>query len=428
MKNEEYKSAPQKELSWMEKASNALKKAWKFANEFNLLEKFKDVKIPKAVKISGLALLLSSKNLDMKAASPENSVKDARTENSEIVVNNTPKTDNKKTISYRSAFRAYPGKYYNEICNGSPCWLSSTFETNGAGIGKKPSSIATWNDNGNYRGLNQIDPYHAKNFLTWLGTQSQFQSVYTALKKGGVGKANWQKTAKEQEHLMTEAFEWYMVKEYNADNFKDIQNILNKAKVNVSVKKLHPAIISVMHQLMVQRPARKTTIANKIAKFYREHGKKESKLNSVEFIKELTTNKGVQSKAINLLNDSSIFWKVGQFDALLAKVKPSNGDTKSWFDEKKESHGKRKKEAATKHKLAKASQEAQEHSKQTFQKLLDETKKFTMPTTISAELTLAREQVSAKKSGEKKSVKKRALKQDIIDGRLFNPKKRGERS
>ena len=428
MKNEEYKSAPKEELSWFAKTSTALKKAWKFANEFNLLDKFKDIKIPQAVKISGLALLLSSKNLDMKAASPENSVKDANANNSEIVASTPSSKNSANTISYRSAFKAYPGKYYNEICNGSPCWLSSTFETNGAGIGKNPSSIATWNDNGNYRGLNQIDPHHAKNFLTWLETQSQFQSVYISLKKGGVGKANWQKTAKEQEHLMTEAFEWYMVKEYNADNFKSIQNLINKEKVNVSIKKLHPAIISVMHQLMVQRPARRGTIANKIINFYQKHNKKESALNSVEFIKELTSNKTVQNRAITLLNDSSIFWKVGQFDALLSKVSPVNGDTKSWFDERKESHLQIKKEAATKRKLAKASKEAQEQSKQTFQKVLDKAKKFTMPTTISTELNLARKQLSTQKSGRKKSEKQRAFKQDIIDNRLLNSKKQSNRS
>ena len=68
------------------------------------------------------------------------------------------KDDKVSALDFSNAaeFRAYPGKYYNEICNGSPCWLSSTFETNGAGIGQNVSSVATWNNRGDYRGLNQM--------------------------------------------------------------------------------------------------------------------------------------------------------------------------------------------------------------------------------------------------------------------------------
>ena len=155
MKKEENKFATEGWRLWLGKSSQAIQDAWKFANEFNLLEKIKNIKVPSALKVSGLALLLSSKSLDAQANDTTNSVKDANVNNTEVSVAPNDKTDNSKIATFKSVFRAYPGKYYNEVCNGSPCWLSSTFETNGAGIGKNPSSIATWNDNGNYRGLNQ---------------------------------------------------------------------------------------------------------------------------------------------------------------------------------------------------------------------------------------------------------------------------------
>lgn len=408
---------------WLEKSSQAIQGAWKFANEFNLLEKIKNIKVPSALKVSGLALLLSSKSLDAQANDTTNSVKDANVNNTEVSVAPNDKTDNSKIATFKSVFRAYPGKYYNEVCNGSPCWLSSTFETNGAGIGKKPSSIATWNDNGNYRGLNQIDPANAQKFLKWLEKKSQFQSVYTELKKGGVGKANWQKTAKDQEHLMTEAFEWYMVEVYNTDNFKFIQDRINKAKVHANVRKLHPAIISAMHQLMVQSPARRTSIANKIVRFVEEHNGDAKQLNSKEFIQTLVTNKSVQKRALELFDDTAVQWKTAQFDSLLSKVIPENDDMKTWFNLRQEEQQKLEKEAQTKRRLAQGAKDAKDASRQSLLNLIQPAQKGIMSGKVNIELKLAREQVSSKKTKNRKTVQPLPVKQDIIDDRLLKSQK-----
>ncbi len=427
MKKEEKKFAMKGWRLWLEKSSQAIQNAWKFANEFNLLDKIKNIKIPSAVKIGGLALLLSSKSFGAKANDTNTSVKGAKVDNTEVSVAPNDKADNSKTATFKSVFRAYPGKYYNEVCNGSPCWLSSTFETNGAGIGKNPSSIAAWNDDGNYRGLNQINPANAQKFLKWLEKKSQFQSVYAELKKGGVGKANWQKTAKDQEHLMTEAFEWYMVEVYNSDNFKFIQEKLNKAKIKANVRKLHPAIISAMHQLMVQSPARRTSIANKIVRFVEEHNGDAKQLNSKEFIQTLVTNKSVQKRALELFADTAVQWKTAQFDSLLSKVIPENDDMKTWFNLRQEEQQKLKKEAQTKRKLSQGMKEFKEVSRQNFINLIKSTKNDELSKKINMELTVARKQVSSKKAKNRKTVKPLPVKQDVIDDRLLKSQKRQER-
>lgn len=68
MKKEETTTARTGWKIWLEKTSQSLKKAWKFANEFDLIEKAKNIRIPRSVKIGGLALLLSGKSLNSHAA------------------------------------------------------------------------------------------------------------------------------------------------------------------------------------------------------------------------------------------------------------------------------------------------------------------------------------------------------------------------
>lgn len=428
MKKEENKFAPEGWRMLLDKSSDALKRAWKFANEFNLLDKIKNVKVPSALKIGGLALLLSSKSLNAKADDTAGSVKDAKINNTELSASHASAAHKGKTATFKSVFRAYPGKYYNEVCNGSPCWLASTYETNGAGIGKNPSSIAMWNDRGNYRGLNQISPAHAQKFLKWLDGQAQFSSVYTELKKGGVGKANWQKTAKDHEHLMTEAFEWYMVEVYNADNFKFIQDQINKARLKVSVRKLHPVILSAMHQIMVERPAARTAIANKIIRFTENHNGDEQKLNSEEFLKTLISNKSIQNRAIDLFRDTSIQWKTAQFDSLLSKVKPEHDDMKTWFNLQQEAKQKLEKETLTKRKLAQGVKQAKESSRQSLLNLAQPAQRGALSTQITEELKLAREQVSAKRAPSRKAVKPLPARKDVIDNRILKSKKDKERA
>lgn len=144
---------------------------------------------------------------------------------------------------------------------------------------------------------------------------------------------------------MTEAFEWYMVEVYNQDNFKAVQDIINKSGVKASVRKLHPAVLSLMHQIMVERPASRTAIANKAVKFIETHGGDEASLNSEEFIKTLTRNKSIQTRAIKLLNDTTVDWKTAQFATLVAQAVPGHGDMRSWFEEQAQQKDSVKKKA-----------------------------------------------------------------------------------
>lgn len=238
---------------------------------------------------------------------------------------------------YSPSFKAYPGKYYNEICNGSPCWLSSTFETHGAGTGRlaKISSVAMWSANNLYRGINQMDTNHAKKFYNWLKDKKEFAPVYQSLSYG-LGKANWQKTAKNYEHLMTRANEEYMVQKYNVDNMKYLQNVFNKKGIAISVKKLHPAIVSEIHKMTVQSPAAYSRIAEKTITFLKHHQNKASALNTEEYIGIIATSTALKNATVALFNDSTIQWNKKQFDELLSKVTPTHTDNKSWFEEHSE--------------------------------------------------------------------------------------------
>lgn len=417
-----------------------LKKAWKFANNYNLLEKAKEIRIPPSVKTLGMAVLLSIESLATKANTAENNSRDRNTDNSEIKTN--PDDDNKHTatVEYaavaiandassnaKATFKSYHGNYYNQICNGSPCWLASTYETKGAGIGKNPSSIATWNDKGNYRGINQISPSHAKKFLNWLGDKEEFKEVYQALKTGGIGKANWQQVAKKMEHPMTEAFENYMVEVYNPENFKFIQDELNKSGIKASVRKLHPAILSAMHQIMVERPSSRTKIASKITKFMETHHGDEQKLNSEEFIKTLIHNDAVEKKAIKLFHDTTIVWKKAQFASLVSQVVPENDDNRSWFDLQAEAQQKKdqnlKRETIAQEAPQIAHQQMNERFKETIAQLGNGVTEIGKISNLE-ELRNARAKTTKRKS-KKEKVSKETI---LFNDRLLNRKKGSSRS
>jgi hypothetical protein len=253
--------------------------------------------------------------------------------------NDRPK-DNTESIVHtdiqntRAPHRAYWGQYYNEFCNGSPCWLASTYETNGAGEqgSKHSNSMASWNDNGNYRGLNQLDPSYSRLFLQWLKDKPEYASVYKALAAGGIGKANWIRVAKEQEHLMTTAFEYYMVGEYSAPKMKKIQEQLDQNHVDVNLHNLHPAVLSCIHKMLVESPGSSIKgIPTKIGDWSRKHGTDIKNFNSPEFIDNLLPSRQqiVARRAKELLKNQctkgkvtkSVNWNVAQFDVLLSQVR-----------------------------------------------------------------------------------------------------------
>ena len=412
---------------WLEKTSQSLKRAWVFANEFDLIEKTKE-NWPK-IKAYGAATMLFLSSFSLKANTPERETSVPDGIRKEVKApSSTPneKDDKVSALDFSNAaeFRAYPGKYYNEICNGSPCWLSSTFETNGAGIGKNVSSVATWNNHGDYRGLNQMSPGHASKFLKWLETQEEHKNVYQALKKGGVGKANWQAVAKKMEHQMTVAFEDYMVEKYSPENFQAIQKKLNEAGSKASIKKLHPVILSAIHQLTVQRPAWRNKIAMKMISFMKRHKGDESQLNSAEFINELYPPQAgkdhyaaLRKRAVATLNDTTINWKQEQFANLLALATPANDDTRSWFDLQEEKKAAILQAEKAKRKIKKLSKDDMLAGT-----LLPQTK-LKLPTNLELKkINIAEKQTKGKKATKVAQPKKQDKKKDLYSEALRNKK------
>ncbi|MDO5386243.1 MAG: hypothetical protein Q4F75_03120 [Pseudomonadota bacterium] len=285
------------------------------------------------VKTYAPAAVLLSNSLNITAAenTTGSDVNEKSAETETLAKNET--VNDHKTLKLAMFQKAYPGKFYNEICNGSPCWLASTYETRGAGQGKKINSAGTWNDKGNYRGINQMSPGHALKYLKWMEGKEEFKNVYAMLKIGGIGKANWQNTAKKFEHEMILSQEGYMTEVYSPENFKAVQDLINKSDVNVNIKKLHPAILSCMHQLMVELPSWRTKIANKIISYVKEHDGDEKSLNSKDFVTVLVKGRhtDLAEKASSILEDKSIRWKDAQFAALVSQAKPKHDENVTWF-------------------------------------------------------------------------------------------------
>ena len=107
MKKEETTTARTGWKIWLEKTSQSLKKAWKFANEFDLIEKAKNIRIPRSVKIGGLALLLSGKSLNSHAAETGGRSEDRKIDTTEASVTAAPNRSNDaKTIEFSAVSRA----------------------------------------------------------------------------------------------------------------------------------------------------------------------------------------------------------------------------------------------------------------------------------------------------------------------------------
>lgn len=289
-------------------------------------------KIWRKVKTYVPAVLVASNSLGLAAAESSNPDANEKAIKTEASVGKK-NIDDRKTFKLIMSKKAYPGKFYNEVCNGSPCWLASTYETRGAGEGKKINSAGTWNDKGNYRGINQMSPDHARKYLKWMEGKEEFKNVYNMLKKGGIGKQNWQNTARKFEHEMILSQEGYMTEIYSPENFKVVQELINKSAVKVNIKKLHPAVLSCMHQLMVEMPSWRKNVANKIIEYTKAHNGNEKALNSKEFVSYLVKSRhtDLAQKAGSMLEDKTIRWKDSQFAALLSQTKPNYDENVTWF-------------------------------------------------------------------------------------------------
>lgn len=233
---------------------------------------------------------------------------------------------------------AYTGKYYNEVCNGSICWLSSQSETDGCGEEgpkKNISSAQIWSGNGLYAGINQMDATQRKSYLSWMKDKPEYQTIYEILKRKNT-RSGWAKAAKTNEHLFLISQEDYMSSQYAPKKFKDLQTSLDKLNLNIDIRTIHPAIIGEMHKMLVQSPGAYKKIANVTKEFLSKH--KIEELNSEAYAKAIAPCVKIGSKklaphTIEVMNDTSINWKEDQYIAALSEVAPKHPAKETWFDQ-----------------------------------------------------------------------------------------------
>ena len=266
-------------------------------------------------------------------ASPKNPDKTACA----IQVQNTSENSSNVTEVESAVFRAYSGKYYNDVCNGSLCWISSQSETNGCGENgpkKNISSSQLWSSNGLYAGINQMDATQRKAYLLWMKDKPEYQTIYEILKRKNT-KSGWAKAAKTNEHLFILSQENYMASQYAPKKFKNLQTRLDKLDLDLDIRTLHPAIIGEMHKMLVQNPGAYTKIANVTKEFLNKHEK--DSLNSEAYIKAIAPcvkigSKDLAKHTIEIMNDSSIAWKEEQYKDALSQVSPKHPADQTWFD------------------------------------------------------------------------------------------------
>lgn len=254
-----------------------------------------------------------------------------------IQVQNTSENSSNVTEVESAVFRAYSGKYYNEICNGSLCWIASRSETNGCGENgpkKNISSSQLWSSDGLYAGINQMDATQRKAYLLWMKDKPEYQTIYEILKRKNT-KSGWAKAAKTNEHLFILSQENYMASQYAPKKFKNLQTRLDKLDLDLDIRTLHPAIIGEMHKMLVQKPGAYTKIANVTKEFLNKH--KKDSLNSAAYIKAIAScvkigSKDLAKHTIEIMNDSSIAWKEEQYKDALLQVSPKHPADQTWFD------------------------------------------------------------------------------------------------
>lgn len=257
----------------------------------------------------------------------------------------------------------FSGQRYNDKCNGSLCWLSSKFETKDAGVGKYKNtpSIAMFSTNKKYRGINQMDISNTRKFAKYLKKLAEMsdsafaETCYLTGKypdsiiqkihkdeqdlsqllnrKNGLSEQNWKRAVKKHEQVATFCNEWFLVSNYSPECFERIQEKINNKGVAVSVKKLHPAILSALHRRVIQSPyTYANNFCDKLFKFIELSPNNINNINSEEFIKTAFP-RNLADETISLFNDSTQQWNQMQFLVALQKVKPEHTDDISWFDQ-----------------------------------------------------------------------------------------------
>ena len=216
---------------------------------------------------------------------------------------------------------------YNDKCNGSLAWLSSTTETRGM---RNPA--ATISASGTYYGINQLSGYNVSRLIDFINTHKEYAalrgklSVTTGKTKKGltyyrVNKEKWRALAKAQPQLFTRAQEDFLCQVYLPECFgklqrKLIQEARRTGKKPLDLTKMHPVVLSLFARSFVKNPSA-TLPLSKLKK-----ARSLEDVNSESFITSyIGKNAYLKKKALESFRRHDISWKQAQLTAACTEAK-----------------------------------------------------------------------------------------------------------
>lgn len=246
-------------------------------------------------------------------------------------------------------------KTYNDKCNGSLAWLSSTTETRDSA---NPAAVIS--SGSTYHGLNQLDGYNVSRLIKFIDQQDAYKPLRGKLsvtktkgknKKGQivdvykVNDAQWKALATSQQELFTLAQEDFLCQVYLPECFERLQKSLitdatNKKKAPIMLSDIHPAVLSMFARSYVKGPyssAPATALKN---------AGDINKINCEAFIIKYTgKNTYLQKKALSAFRDTTIRWKDAQIAAACSRAQKqaiaymdSINKSRKTLTERKEEH------------------------------------------------------------------------------------------
>ena len=261
-------------------------------------------------------------------------------------------------LLFVSSLSMFGQKNYNDKCNGSLAWLSSTTETRGS-----TNPAATISPGSTYHGINQLDGYNVSRLIKFINQNDIYKPLQGKLsvtktkgknKKGQVidvyrvNDAQWKALAASQSELFTQAQEDFLCQIYLPECFGRLQKSLitdakNKKKTPIMLSDIHPVVLSLFARSYVKGPyssAPFTALKNA--------GSLE-KINSEAFITKYTSkNSYLQNKALTSFRDNTIQWKDAQLAAACSQAQKQavtylasvekNDQTRKTLAERKQEH------------------------------------------------------------------------------------------
>lgn len=221
--------------------------------------------------------------------------------------------------AFLSSTTMFGQKNYNDSCNGSLAWLSSTTETRGA-----PNPAAVISANKTYRGLNQFNRTNVKKLNKFINSDNRYKEIHGMLKFGAKGEiidASWKETANKHKEVFTKAQEDFTCEVYIPDCFMKLQKELiqdakNKGHAPVMLSDVHPAVLSLFVRSYIKAPG-----ATKPATELKKAGSLD-KINNENFIKNYVQKDAyLENKALSAFHDNNISWNQAQLTAACSKAR-----------------------------------------------------------------------------------------------------------